>query len=68
MRGKVSRVILVCTLLIVFTNAGWWPFEKKDDKPKRNRRRGGEPDDEPARVEQEWEVPEDERVANKAKG
>lgn len=56
MRGKVSRVILVCTILIALSH-GWWPFEKDDTKPKKRRGRGGrESDEEPDRVEQEWEV------------
>ena len=33
MRGKVSRVILVCTILIALSYA-WWPFQKDDEKPK----------------------------------
>ena len=41
MRGKVSRVILVCTLLILLSHA-WWPFEKNDEKPKKRGRRGRE--------------------------
>ena len=61
MRGKVSRVILVCTILIALSH-GWWPFQKDDDKPKKRRGRGGrDRDEEPDRVEQEWEVENDDR-------
>ena len=59
MRGKVSRVILVCTVLIALSHA-WWPFEKSDDKPNKRGRKGrrdrDQDDEEPDRVEQEWEV------------
>ena len=58
MRRGFSRVILVCTLLIAFTMAGWWPFEKKDDdRPSRRRGRRSELE-EYDRVEEEWEIPD----------
>ena len=61
MRGKVSRVILVCTILIALSYA-WWPFQKDDEKPKKRRGRGGrDRDEESDRVEQEWEVESDDR-------
>ena len=67
MRGKVSRVILVCTMIVAFSY-GWWPFEKGDDKAGKRRRRGrDQEDEEPDRVEQEWEV-EDKPIYEPEKG
>ena len=57
MRGKVSRVILVCTVLMALTYAGWWPFEKKEENNKRGRRnRNRDTPSEPDRVETEDEM------------
>ena len=58
MRGKVSRVILVCTILMALTYAGWWPFEKKEENNKRGRRNRNRDNDppEPDRVETEDEI------------
>ena len=57
----MSRVILVCTILIALS-LGWWPFKGEEDKPKKRRGRGGrDREEEMDRVEQEWEVDSDDR-------
>ena len=58
MRGKVSRVILVCTLLVALAYAGWWPFKKDEEDSPRKRRGRRQRDEEPVSdtVEQEWDV------------
>lgn len=40
-------------VLVVSTNAGWWPFKGEEKKPKRGRRQQEYQEDV---VEQEWEV------------